>query len=414
MIGSGIFLLPASLAPFGALSIVGWIVTSAGAICVALVFSKLARAIPRAGGPYAYTRAGYGDFAGFWVAWGYWIALWSGNGAIAVAFASYLGVFVPYLAKHTWATGVVAVMAVWLLTMVNCSGIRRAGAVQVITTVLKIAPLIAIGTLGLLWIEPAHFVPFNPSGRPIFSAVSTVGALTLWSFLGLESATIPAENVADPEKTIPRATTIGTILTAVVYILSTLAVMGAVPAHALKTSGAPFADAARVMWGEWAYYAVALGAVISAFGTLNGWMLLAGQLPMAAARDGLFPRKFGELNDRGVPGTAMIIAAGLITAMLAMNYSGRSELVETFNFIILLATLSTLIPYAFCSIVPLLIDRKALTARGVVLPALAFLYSVWALWGSGAETVMYGLILLLLGLPVYALLRRERRAETTG
>jgi len=202
--------------------------------------------------------------------------------------------------------------------------------------------LIAIGTIGLLWIEPARFTPLNPSGQPLLPALSGVAALTLWAFLGLESATVPAANVIDPERTIPRATIFGVIVTAVIYILSTAAIIGAMPREALQNSGAPFAEAARSMWGGWAYYAVGAGAVISAFGTLNGWMLLAGQVPMAAADDALFPRVFGRRNRNGVPANAMIISAVLITIILALNYSGSSGLVETFNFIILLATLSSL------------------------------------------------------------------------
>jgi APA family basic amino acid/polyamine antiporter len=414
MIGSGIFLLPSSLSRFGALSLLGWTLTAVGAICVGLVLAKLAAMLPKSGGPYAYTRAAYGDFAGFWVGWGYWIAIWSGNGAIAVAFASYLGVFVPYLQTHLWATGVIAVAAVWLLTAVNCMGIREAGAVQVATTVLKVVPLIAIGTIGLLWIEPARFTPLNPSGQPLLPALSGVAALTLWAFLGLESATVPAANVIDPERTIPRATIFGVIVTAVIYILSTAAIIGAMPREALQNSGAPFAEAARSMWGGWAYYAVGAGAVISAFGTLNGWMLLAGQVPMAAADDALFPRVFGRRNRNGVPANAMIISAVLITIILALNYSGSSGLVETFNFIILLATLSSLIPYAFCSIAPLILRREKPTARQLLLPGAAFFYSLWAIWGSGAETVLYGVILLLLGIPVYARLRHEQREHEAG
>jgi APA family basic amino acid/polyamine antiporter len=411
MIGSGIFLLPASLAAFGTVSLLGWGFTAAGSIFVALVFARLASIVPKAGGPYAYTREAFGDFAGFWIAWGYWVALWSGNGAIAIAFASYLSVFFPWIAQNRWSTGVIAAAAVWTLTAVNCSGIRRAGELQVVTTILKLAPLVLLATVGLFFIDSDNLTPFNASGKPLFSAVSAVAALTLWSFLGLESATVPAGNVKDPEKTIPRATVVGTIVTAVVYVLSTVTVMGALPRESLATSGAPFADAARAMWGDWAYYLVGFGAVISCFGALNGWMLLAGQVPMAAARDGLFPRAFARLNNRGVPAFAMIFAAILISILLIFNYSGTSGLVEIFSFIILLATLSSLVPYAFCSLAPLLLQRSR---RGWLLCAIAFAYSVWAAWGSGAETVLYGFILFLLGIPAYVLLRREGAMKEEG
>ncbi len=421
MIGSGIFLLPTSLAPFGGISIVGWLFTAVGSICLALVFAKLSSWVPKAGGPYAYTRLGFGDFAGFWMAWGYWIAIWAGNAAIAVACVSYLSVFLPMLANNTLLSGITALMLVWLFTWINCQGVRAAGMTQFIMTVLKVLPLLAIATIGLLWMQPSNFVPFNPSEGSAFSSISSVAALTLWSFIGLESATVPADHVKNPTRTIPRATILGTLGVALIYILGTAAVMGVVPREMLATSSAPFADAARMMWGEWAYYAVALGAVISCAGALNGWTLLQGQVPMAAAQDNLFPRRFGEISDRGVPAFGIVVSSVLLTILLVMNYSGSKGLVEIFNFTLLLATLTTIVPYVFCSLAEFLIfmqdpaqygGRKRFRSSGFV-AAIAFIYSVWAVYGSGAETVLYGFILLLLGIPVYVWLMKERQEKTS-
>ncbi|NJN56259.1 MAG: amino acid permease [Leptolyngbyaceae cyanobacterium SL_5_9] len=417
MIGSGIFLLPSSLAPYGGISLVGWLVTAVGAICLALVFAKLAAWVPRAGGPYAYTRLGFGDFAGFWIAWGYWIAIWVGNAAIAIACVSYLEVFIPALRGNVLLAGIGAIALVWLFTWINCLGVKEVGVTQLLTTIVKIVPLVAIATMGLFWLNPSHFVPFNPSGESAFSAVSSVAALTLWSFIGLESATVPAGDVENPARTIPRATILGTLVTALVYILGTVAVMGVIPQGTLANSGAPFADAARVMWGDWAYYAVGFGAVVSCAGALNGWTLLQGQIPMAAAGDRLFPQKFGRLSPRGVPAFSVIISSVLITLLLLLNYSGSRSLVEIFNFVILLATLTTVIPYVFCSIAEFIIflrdpthlgGRRRFRGSGVV-AAIAFLYSVWAVYGSGAETVLYGFILLLFGIPVYVWLVKEQQ-----
>ncbi|NJO72604.1 MAG: amino acid permease [Leptolyngbyaceae cyanobacterium RM1_406_9] len=391
--------------------------TAIGAICLALVFAKLSAWVPKAGGPYAYTRLGFGDFAGFWIAWGYWIAIWVGNAAIAVACVSYLGVFIPVLKDNTLLAGLGAIALVWLFTWINCLGVKEVGLTQLLTTIFKIVPLVAIATIGLFWLNPTHFVPFNPSNKPVFSAVSSVAALTLWSFIGLESATVLAGEVINPSRTIPRATILGTLMTAFVYILGTVAVMGVIPQAALAESGAPFADAARAMWGNWAYYAVGLGAVISCAGALNGWTLLQGQIPMAAAGDRLFPKKFGVLSRRGVPAFGVIISSLLITLLLMLNYSGSKSLIEIFNFVILLATLTTLIPYVFCLIAEFIIflrdpthlgGRKRFRGSGVV-AAIAFLYSVWAVYGSGAETVLYGFILLLFGIPVYVWLVKEQQ-----
>jgi APA family basic amino acid/polyamine antiporter len=420
MIGSGIFLLPASLAPYGGISVLGWAFTTLGAVCLALVFAKLASLVPKAGGPYAYTRVGFGDFTGFWIAWGYWISTWSGNAAISVAMVSYLRVFVPAMESTALACAV-AVAAIWVLTWVNCRGLRAAGWMQVATTVLKLVPLSGIALFGIFWLKKEHFVPFNPTGASGFSAVSAVAALTLWSFLGLESATIPAEAVDRPEKTIPRATVIGTLAVAVVYILGTVAVMGALPREVLAKSGAPFADAARAMWGDWAYYFVGFGAVIACFGALNGWILVQGQIPMAAAQDRLFPGQFGRLSRAGVPAFGLVVSSLLVTALLLFNYSGTHHLVEIFDYVILLATLSTLVPYVFCAMAEVMIlvrDRPRFRGErftgSVIIALAAFAYSGWAIYGSGARTVMFGFLLLVAGIPVYVLLRRQQARESTA
>jgi APA family basic amino acid/polyamine antiporter len=234
--------------------------------------------------------------------------------------------------------------------------------------------------------------------------------LTLWAFLGLECATIPAGSVQDPARTIPRATVVGTVLAAVIYIVSTIGVMSLVDADRLAASTAPFADGAERLLGTGAGQLVALGAAISCFGALNGWVLIAGQFPMAIAKDGLFPPLFGRLSSRGTPALGMIVAGVLSTALVAMNYS--RGLVDLFTFIILLATLSTLVPYVFCSMAVWLMPNHPRPAGvAAVVSALAFVYAMFAIGGAGAEAVFYGFLWLLAGLPVYVWVRRGRLAS---
>ncbi len=412
VIGSGIFLLPSSLASYGKFALVAWVLTSLGAVSIALVFARLARMLPRAGGPYAYARAAYGDFAGFWIAWGYWICVWTGAAAIAVAFGSYLKVLIPALEGNTLGCGVAAVASVWVVSLVNARGIRSASRLQVITVLIKLLPLLAIATIGLLWMKPENIDSGRTTDTGGFAAVSAAATLVLWAMLGIEAATIPADSVRDPDRTIPKATVIGAVLSACVYIASTVAVMGAVPGDVLASSQAPFADAARHMWGEWAYYAVGVGALVSCFGALNGWILLAAEFPRAAARDGLFPRRFADTNARGVPIFALTVAIILVTLLLAFNYSGTRGLVSIFNFVILLSTLATLIPYVFCSIAPILLRRRP----GIIdrpsrfagmISTIAFVYSCWAIYGAGAQIALLGLLLMMAGIPVYVWLRKD-------
>ena len=408
MIGSGIFLLPASLARFGGVSLIGWLISTAGALMLALVFARLAGIDPASGGPYAYTRRAFGDLAGFLVAWGYWISMWTSLGALAVALVGYLAALVPAITATPAIAAGAAVIAVWSLVAVNVIGARAAGWVQVVTTVLKLFPLALVAALGLTHFDSSAFEIDDASVRTLATSVPAAATLTLWAFLGLESATVPAGSIERPDISIPKATLVGTGLVAVVYVASTVGVMSLVPREALSVSTAPFVDAVRTRVGEWAAGAVAAGAALSCFGALNGWTLLVGQLPLAVARDGLFPRIFARTSRRDTPAAGLIIAGVLTTALVFLNYT--RGLVELFTFFILLSTLNTLIPYVFSSLALFLLPEgnHRRLPRGIALAAvLAFAYSIWAMAGAGAETIYWGFLLLIAGLPVYVFLVRR-------
>jgi len=408
MIGSGIFLLPASLARFGGVSLIGWLVSTAGALMLALVFARLARIDPAAGGPYAYTRRAFGDLAAFLVAWGYWISMWTSLGALAVALVGYLAALVPQINATPAVAAGAALIAVWTLVAVNVIGARAAGWVQVVTTVLKLLPLVLVTAVGLAHFDPSHFEIADASVRTLATSVPAAATLTLWAFLGLESATVPAESIERPDISIPRATLVGTVLVAVVYIASTIGVMSLLPRETLSISTAPFVDAVSAQVGPWAAGVVAAGAALSCFGALNGWTLLVGQLPLAVARDGLFPRIFARISRRGTPAAGLMIAGVLTTALVLLNYT--RGLVELFTFFILLSTLNTLIPYVFSSLALFLLPDRGHAAlpRGIAAAAvMAFAYSIWAMAGAGAETIYWGFLLLIGGLPVYVFLVRR-------
>ncbi len=406
MIASAMFMLPATLASYGSISLVGWLVSGAGAVCLALVFSWLSQMLPVAnGGPYAYTREGLGEFAAFLVAWGYWISVWCTNAAITVAFVSYLTVFVPALGSEPMFAVVVGLGAIWLLTWVNTRGLRAAGVVQIMTTLLKIAPLLLVTVGGLFYIEPEYYRPFNASGTSDIAAITTTATLTLFAFLGLECATIPSGQVENPARTIPRATLYGTLAVTLMYVLGTVVIMGLLPAAVLQSSKAPFADAAAHLWGEGARYLVAAGAVMSTFGALNGWIVMQGQIPAAAAGDKLFPSLFKKENGRGAPVLSLVGSSLLVSVLMLMNFS--RTLADTYQFIILLSTMTVLVPYLFSTVSYAILTMQ--TTRGewknvvrLFIALLAFLYSLWAVAGSGQETVYWGFLLLMAGIPFYA------------
>jgi basic amino acid/polyamine antiporter, APA family len=405
MIASAMFMLPATLSSYGSISLIGWVVSGLGAICLALVFSWLSQLMPVAnGGPYAYTREGLGDFAAFLVAWGYWLSIWSTNAAIAVAFLSYLTVFAPALGVNSMLAVGVGLSSIWFLTWINTRGIRDAGAVQVVTTILKIAPLLLVTIGGLFYIHTENYFPFNSSGTSDINAITTTATLTLFAFLGLECATIPSGQVENPEKTVPRATLYGTLAVTLLYILGTVVIMGVLSPSMLQTSKAPFADAAASMWGEWARYLVAGGAVMSTFGALNGWILMQGQIPAAAAVDKLFPSVLKTENKFGSPYISIIAGSVFVSFLLLMNFS--RSLADTYQFIILLSTMTVLVPYLFSTVsfAILAVRSKQLkwnSGTKLTIALLAFGYSMWAVGGSGEETVYWGFLLLMAGVPLY-------------
>lgn len=402
MIGSGVFLLPSALAPYGGVSLLGWAITLSGALALALTFARLAMRWPQTGGPYAFARNAFGETPGFLVAWSYWVSIWSATAAIAVAFAGSVGALLPALVSTPLRAGACALAALWLCIAINLLGVREAGRTQVALTVLKFVPLALFAGIAIWSVDPAQFQPFNRSAESLPAATHACVALVLWALLGLEAATVPAGAIADPARTIPRATVIGTLLAGVATVLAVTAVIGIVPAAQLQDSAAPMADAARMLWGGWAGVGIAAVAAISCLGALNGWVLLSAQVPLAAAEDGLLPRAFARPDARGTPAFG-IVASGLLASLLVAANFSRS-LVQLFTFSILLSTAATLLPYLVGSAAWLLRGER----RGRFAALFALAYSGYALFGAGGEALLWGAALLLAGLPVYAWMRAVR------
>ena len=367
------------------------------------MFAQLSKQNTKSGGPYVYAREGFGEFAGFLVAWGYWISICATNAAIAIAMLGYLKIFFPILVTSNGLSILVGLSAIWFLTWVNTRGIRMAGNFQIVTTILKIIPLILISVIGVFYIDWSNFTPFNLSGKSNYQAIMETATLTFFAFLGLESATIPAEEVKNAKQTVPTSTLIGTLVAIVIYILSSVVLMGIIPPETLQNSEAPFADAAALIWSDNARYLVALGAVISTFGALNGWILMQGQIPMSAAKDKMFPTLFGRMNNNGSPAIGIITSSVIVSIIMMLNFS--KGLVQAFNFIILLSTLAVLVPYLFSSATHILIAHQKGEKWFWVTGFIAFAFSIWAVVGSGAEVVFWGFILLMMGLPIYIFMK---------
>ena len=325
-----------------------------GAMFVALTLGNLSRRVTTSGGPYAYARAGFGDFGGFLIAWGYWISLWTACAGMAIGFSAYLGSIIPAVAANPALAIFAGLVLIWSLVATNIAGVRESGIVGLVTTILKLLPLVAIGTAGLWFVEIETLPPMNPGNGNSIYLFASAFALTFWNYVGIESATVPAEDVVDSTKTISRALVFGTLTVTAVYLLVAFAVMGIIPAAELATSESPLADAGTRIAGYWGGMFVSVGALVSIAGALNITVLCAGQTAMAASRDAVFPAIFSKMNSRNTPGVSYVIVGLLVTAMILMNYS--RGMVGAYKFIILIATLTAVIPYGFAAMASLLLD----------------------------------------------------------
>jgi basic amino acid/polyamine antiporter, APA family len=413
VVGSGVFLMPTVLAPYGGLGVVSIVTAGLGGLCIATVLASLSRRVSGSGGPYAYAHAAFGDFTGFLMAWVYWAALWSAAGAIATAIPGYLGVLSPGIAASPPIVLAVPLLAVWSSVAINWLGIKEAGIVGLITTVGKLVPLIAIGVAGLFLVHRRTFPAFNPGAGPPVPALLASFTIAFFSYVGIESATVPAEDVVDARATIPRATILGTLTVIGLYVLVTVAAMGSIPATELAASSAPLAIVGERIAGRAGSVVVAAGALLTIYSAMHYAIMLSGQIPMVAARDGLFPRAFARQTRRGTPGVALVATGVLSTCLIAMNSS--KSLVSAYTFINLMSTLATVVPYAFCAAAAVLIrSADAATPGGRIrsnaVAIIAFGVAFLATAGAGSDAVYWFTMLLLAGIPVYVFIRRSPHA----
>ena len=409
IIGAGIFVLPASLGKFGSISIVGWLFTATGALILAKIFSNFSKKLKgKSGGPYIYSKVVFGDFIGFLVAWGYWISCWVNNAAIAVAIVSALSFFFPELVTNPFYATLTGLSFIWFFTFTSSKGIKSSGNIQILTTIAKLIPLVLIILFGFFIFDLEIFPEFNLTDQNDFEILPIVAVMTLYAFLGLECASIPAENIKNPEKTIPKATMAGTLISTLIYILSTIVLFGIISAENLINSPAPFAEASEIIGGKYFGFLISAGAAISAIGALNGWILITSYMPMTMANDRLFPKVFAKKNKKEFPYLSLLLGSILTSIVMTMNYT--DGLVDRFEFLILLTTLSTLIPYFFVSVSYILfhVEKRLFkinSFRSVILGLFGSMYSLWAIFGSGIDSIVYGTILLLLGIPIYLILK---------
>ena len=425
IIGVGVFNLPTSLASIGPITLVSLALTTVGALALALLFSSLSRRLPADGGPYAYARAAFGNGLGFMNAWSYWITAWAGNAGIAVGWVLYVEHFINK--DHNTPFSIVLVLVgLWIPAAINLSGVQNMGAIQVITTILKFAALAFVSIVGLFFINTAHFTPGIVSGQSTVAAIGAGMAIALFSYLGVETAAVAAGKVKDPDRNVPRATILGTIACAAVYLLSLFVIFGVLSNATLKESSAPFSAAVDAMFGGTAWgNLMAVVVIISGLGALNGWTMICAEMPLAAAKDGLFPARFGRLSKSSVPAFGIIASTLLASIAMIVNFLGSSG-ASAFTTLVLMTGITSAIPYGFSALAQLKwrwTDRQKFHtprfARDAVVAVLALVFSILFIWYSrntGASNAwgywapfLLAAVALVIGIPVY----RAQRGHMT-
>ncbi|MEO6113385.1 MAG: APC family permease [Sphingomicrobium sp.] len=398
MIGAGIFMLPVSLAPYGANAVIAWVVSGIGALALAFALARVASADGQ--GIQSYIETAFGPTAAFLVTWAFWVSAWAANAALAIATASALGRISPALSDP----GMIVIVAVGLiafLTAINAMGARATGRIAILTTAIKILPLLAV--IVILGVRGSSGQPLAPlAPLPIsFDNIAAAAALTLFALTGFETATAPVGKIRDPARNIPLAILGGTAFVALLYLLSSTAVTLILPTNSVVTSLAPFADAVGSEWGETAALLAAAGMAVSAFGCLNGGIMIAGELGYSMALRGDLPKPLTRTDRNNTAILSQLVAAAIAIALVLMNSS--RETANLFTFVILLSTSATLYLYLVGALAALK-QRPGLGPTLVIVVGLLFV--AFAFYGVGAEANLWGVALLAAGLAIRFVMRR--------
>jgi len=405
MVGTSIYTLPASLAKTtGPLGLVAWVLTAAGYLFVALIYASLGTRYPKTGGPYVFARDAFGEFAGFQIVWAYWISSTIGNAGITLGVVAYIVKFFPALEASPVGQFLLAQALLWGLCGLNVLGVKQSGRLMIVIMFLNLVPLLLLSAWSLRAFDSANLHPFAPHG---FGSLAAGCALVVWAYSGIESATVPAEEVQGPERTINNGTLIGYALGTLVFLLTGFAVAGALPNDVVAGSARPISFVVEKTAGPVAAAIVSIGAIIAGLGTLNGWILMAGRIPVTAAADGIFFRPLAKIHPRfGTPYVSLLIGNILPSVLLVGLLN--NQLLDVFNFLVLLSVLTTLLPHLYAAGAELMLSRRDTARytpkdrrRAQVVAPIAFVFVMYTIYGVGAEVALWGFLVVLAGTPLY-------------
>lgn len=401
-IGSGIFMLPANLAPFGLFGLLGWVISGIGAIALALVFAKLSGWFPQTGGPHVYAQKAFGPMAGYFTGWTYWVVSWVSTTAVIVATVGYLSpLFGPFSPDMMLFLQICLLGAV---TWLNLQGVYAAGRVEFVLTLLKFIPLIALPILGFFYFNSENIqITTAAASMTTPHMISHVVLLTLWGFIGLESGTTPADSVENPSKTIPKAIVLGTIAVAGIYLFNSIGLLGAMPSSQLALSKAPYADVTQYLLGGQWYLLISLIASILCVGTLNAWALTSGQIALGLSQDKLIPAFFGKTNRRGAPYISLLISAcGIVPLLFLTTHSSLADQIAT---IIDFSVTAFLFVYvvACLAFFKILLKQPKLSIAPWIYGLIALSFCLWILSETSLSTLCIAALFTLSGIPILLL-----------
>jgi putrescine:ornithine antiporter len=418
MMGSGIIMLPANMAQVGAISLLSWIVTALGSMAIAYGFAQAGIYNQREGGLSAYAEDAYGKAGYFQVSFLYFLSLAIANVAVAITAVGYLAAFVPWLSSTPIATTLGVIALLWLTTVANFGGPSITGRIGSVTVWGVILPVGLISIIGWFWFKGETFMAaWNPQGLSLAEGMGSSIALTLWAFLGMESAAQNSAAVENPKRNVPLACMLGTLGAAVIYILSTMVIQGIVPNAELAKSTGPFGLAYAQMFNPTVGTIVMVLAVMACLGSLLGWQFTLAQTAKAAADERMFPGFFAKVNAMGAPITGMIIL-GVVQSLMALS-TISPDLSQQFSALVNLAVVTNVIPYivALSALTVIMQAAKvpqAIYRRNLAVAVAAIVYSVYALWASGLEAVMGGMLVMGLGWLIWAFMAPRFASPVAG
>lgn len=393
VVGSGAFALPASLAKYGNLALLGWAISICGALSLAFIFARLSTLVKGAGGPYAFVSAAYGKNSGYYICYGYWVMSLISNAALAVIATGFISIILGIDLTNTQKY-LIEMLVLASVLYLNLLGIRAAGYSDLIITTFKLIPLIGLPILAFYYQPPIDYNwSYSLASSEDYTNLNKVIFATMWAFVGIESTTVPANQIENASKILPRAVMTGTLIASLVYVMGSITALSMIDREILLNTSAPYAELAQsVFGGNWGIIMAWVG-LIAVLGTLNGWTIVAGKIPEAASKDGYFPKKFSALNKSGTPVFSLLFATS--ATALFMTATLGDGLLEQFNFIVDASVTIVLFVYLASVLSYLRIAKFNFLHHSIAI--FSILFCCYALYAVDLPWIIFSILLVASG-----------------